>query len=250
MNSVRPSRLLALSFALLMLGMPILLVAGAASSPTSGYVTYQVTMNGQGSLPNSFLLNYSSAQSSNENGFVTLALGILSNAQNLTYSKLMNVSSLPEIFPYVPGVTNQSFSYSTHGMSTSARIWGTGTAPVTFDNKNYSGQKYLLDFGLTNATSGKTVSASGVLLALPSGLLYSVALQQAGSNGATLTVQLVATNLPVSGPSNSVSTTEGTALVGAGVLGAAAIAVPWKLRKRKQNPSASASSEKPSYWVD
>jgi hypothetical protein len=239
--------ILAISFVLFLAGTP-LLVASIASSSSQGYVAYQVTLNRGGDQIN-FLLNESST-STNQNGFVDLTFGLMSSLRNLTYSRVVNTSALPEIFPFIPSMTNQSFSYETHGFSINVRFSSDGASSVSFNRATYTASKYLLALSVTNSSSGQGMSATGVLLALPSGLMYSVQLQEANS-GTSVSVQLVATNLPLNDPSNTVSTTEGVAMVGAGLLGAVAIAIPWKFRKRKNSSATSEGSEKkPSYWVD
>lgn len=245
----QPYRILAISFALFLIGTP-LLVASNASSSTQGYVVYQVTFNKVGNQT-SFVLNESST-SSNQNGFVDLTFALTSSFQNLSYSRVVNTSAAPEIFPFIPGITNQSFSYDTHGVAISAQISTAGTSSVSFNGANYAASKYLLDLSVTNSSSGKSVSATGTLLALPSGLLYSAQIQEAGNSASTASFQLMSTNLPLNDPSNASSTTEGTAMVGAGLLGAAALAIPfWKFRKKKDSAASPAGSEeKPSYWVD
>ncbi|MDH2901686.1 MAG: hypothetical protein PXY39_12025, partial [archaeon] len=220
------------------------------SSSTQGYVVYQMTFDKGGNQSN-FVLNESSAPT-NQNGFADLTFALTSSLQNVTYSRVVNTSAVPEIFPFVPGITNQSFSYAAHGVAISAQLSTAGASSVTLNGASYSASKYLLDLSATNSSNGQSVSATGTLLALPSGLLYSLQIQEAGSSASSAFVQLMSTNLPLNDPSNASSTTEGAAMVGAGLLGAAALAVPfWKFRKRKNSAAGpSGSKEKPSYWVD
>jgi hypothetical protein len=236
-----------ISFVLLLMGVPLLAFSNASSSATQGYVAYQITLKSPVNQT-SFIVNESST-ATNQNGFVSLTLGLVSDFQNFSYSRDVNISAVPEIFPFIPGISNQSFSYETHGISIYAKITNAGTSSVYFSGKTYDAAKYAIDLSATNSSDGRSVSANGTLLALPSGLLYSAEIQHTSSG--TLSVQLLATNLPLSDPSNTVSATEGAAMVGVGLLGAAAIAVPWKFRKRKNSSAASESPEKkPSYWVD
>lgn len=240
--------MLTLLIALFLLGSPLLVSSNASSSATQGYVTYQVTLKNPFNQT-SFIVNESSVPSS-QNGFVNLTLGLVFNQHNLTYSRVLNTSSIPEIFPFIPGISNESLSYQTHGISISVQISTAGTSSVNFGRTTYAASKYLVDLSATNSSSGKMVSANGTILAMPSGLLYSVQLQGA-SSGATLSIQLVATNLPLGDSPSPASTTEGAAMVGVGLLGAAAIAVPWKFRKRKgSSPTTEATEKRPPYWVD
>jgi hypothetical protein len=238
-----------LLLALFLLGSPFLVSSNASSSATQGYVTYQVTLKTP-TNQTSFVVNESSVPTS-QSGFVNLTLDLVSNFHSLTYSRILNTSSLPEIFPFIPGITNQSLSYQTHGILISAQITSSGTSSVNFGGTTYSVPDYLVGLSATNSSSGQTISVNGIVLAMPSGLLYSATFQKAGNSGSALSIQLVATNLPLNDPTNSASTAEGAAMVGAGLLGAAAIAVPWKLGKKKVSAATTEGAEKkPSYWVD
>ncbi len=230
-------------------------VASGASS-TQGYVSYQVTLNhfGKQTL---FVVN-ESASVTNQKDLVNLSFNLVSSLRNLSYSRVVNTSSVPEVFPFVPGITNQSFSYQTHGLDLSAQVSTAGSSAIAFQGKSYQASKYLVQFSVTNSSNGQNYSGNGTMLTLPSGLLYSVELQsQQGGASYTnsLLVQLLSTSLPLNDSPNPTATTEGAAMIGAGVLGAAAIAVPWKFRTKKIDArvSSSPTSEvraKPEYWVD
>ncbi len=240
--------MLAISLTLFLTATPLIVASNASSSATQGYVTYQVTLS-RGGNQTSFVVNESSTSTS-QTGFVNLTFGLISNIKNFSYSRVVNTSAVPEIFPFIPGIANQSFTYQTHDISIRVQISNEGRSSVSFKGATYSASRYLLGLSLTNSSGGQSMSLSGSLLALPSDLLYSAQLQEPNS-GVSASVQLIATNLPLSDPSNAVSTTEGVALIGAGLMAAAAIAVPWKLRKRKNPATTSEASEKkPSYWVD
>jgi hypothetical protein len=243
--------ILAVLFVLFLVATPVVLATNASSSSSNqGYVTYQVTLT-RGTNQTVFVVNESSVPT-NQNGFVDITFRLLSNQQNLSYSRVVNTSALPEIFPFIPGITNQSFSYNVYGFLINASISSAGSTSASFNGAGYTGSKYLLDLSATNSSNGQSMSATGNIIALPSGLVYSVQLEQAGNSAISVSVKLLSTNLPLSDPSNTVSTTEGAAMVGAGVLGAAAFAVPfWKLRKKKNSAAASEEADKkPSYWVD
>jgi hypothetical protein len=252
---IRLNQILVILFAVFLAAAPAFIGISSASassnSSTQGYVTYQVTLN-RGTNQTSFVLNESSVPTS-QSGFVNLTLSLTSSLRDFSYSRVVNASAFPEIFPFVPGIANQSFSYQTHGISINARISTGGSSPISFGGATYVGSKYNLDLSVTNSSSGKSVTAVGNLVVLPSGLLYSVQLQEAGNSGNSASVQLLKTSLPLNDPSNSDTTTEGAALIGAGLLGSAAFAIPfWKYRKNKKNsPGDSEEPEKkPSYWVD
>lgn len=251
MKLIRIYFIIGVSLALLVTAFPLLIASSASSSSaTLGYVSYQVTLNRQGSsVPNTFVVNESSVPT-NQKDLDTITVGLVSSLQNITYSKVVNTSSIPEVFPFIPGITNQTFSYATHGLSIGAQITNVGTTTFTFNGTSYSAQRYSLSLSVKNSSSSKTMLGNGTLLAFPSGLLYSVQIQNSNATYSA-SVQLLATNLPLKEPSNSMSTTEGIAMIGAGILGAVAIAVPWKFRRKKSSTKSSSSVEKkPSYWVD
>lgn len=190
------------------------------------------------------------SKTSSQSGFIDLTVSLMSISQNLSYSRVVNTSSIPEVFPFISGITNQSFSYGSHGISMNAQVSKTGTSPVSFNGTSFNGQAFALVFTITTNTDGKTITSNATLIAFPSGLLYSLTTQQIGS-GPSIYALLIATSLPLNEPANSTSTTVGAAMVGAGILAAAAIAVPWKFRRRKNSVGTSKESEeKPTYWVD
>jgi hypothetical protein len=249
---IQPYSILIISFAVLLIAAPLVLVSNASSSPTQGYVVYQVTLQ-RGANQTNFVLNESSVPAI-QSGFVDLSFALTSSMQNLTYSHVVNASSLPEIFPFVPaGISGQSFSYQTHGTQINANVSSEGSAPISFNGASYSGSKYLIDLQVSNSSSGQGMAITGTVVTFPSDLLYSAQLQGSTGNtpAASVSVQLKSTNLQLD-PSGSSSTTQVATIAGVGALGAAAFAIPyWKLRKRKNSVSTQDSSEsKPSYWVD
>jgi hypothetical protein len=249
------------------------LVVGAASNfafattPTSGYVQYSITVSSQGgsAIPTTIAVN-ESVQSTGQSGFVALTLALSSSALNFSYSRDVNSSSLPEIFPYLSGLTSQSFSYQVSGFSISASITNTGSSDVTFNGESYQVTNYQVYLSATNSTGGKSVSASGSLISMPSGLVDSA---QFLINGTTsINAQLLSTNLTLTDPQSNVSTV-GVSLLVVGLFVAVAIAVPavFKIKKHRNSTNSASSDEtegkqqsgdeqesgdekKPSYWVD
>jgi hypothetical protein len=242
--------------AFLLIAMPLSIASSAASSSssTTGYVSYQVTLNGNSNATSVALVINESSTPTNQNGFDNITVGLVSSLQNFSFSKIVNTTSLPEVLPFIPGITNQSFTYSTHGVSIGARISIAGSSPISFNGTSYNGQVYSLSLSVTNSSNDRTLEATGTAVAFPSGLLYSVHIQNPSNNSESITVQLLATNLPLKDPTSSASTAEGAAMVGAGILAAAAIAVPWKFRRKKNtvrsSGSGSENKDRPSYWVD
>src|SRR5437867_827190 len=77
--------------------------ASITIGPTQGHVEYRITLNNQGSTLASFLLN-ESAQPTGQNGIVLVTANLLSTVRNFTYSRALNTSSFPEVFPYPLGI--------------------------------------------------------------------------------------------------------------------------------------------------
>ena len=114
----------------------------SAATPTSGYVQYSITVSSQGAsnMPKTITVN-ETAQPASQSGFIALTLSLSSNVMNFTYSKDVNSSSLIETFPYLSGLTSQSFSYQVSGFSISANIINTGSSAVNFQRQELSGNK-------------------------------------------------------------------------------------------------------------
>jgi hypothetical protein len=236
----------------------ILLLLGAsniafAAQSNQGYVEYKISVLDKQTPVASALLN-ESAQPTGQNGLVQLTLSLASSVRNLTYTRVLNISSLPEIFPYLAGISNQTFSYQTYQIAFTIHIHNTGSVPVTFNGANYQGANYEISATVSYSTAGTPVSASGNIVTLPSGLIYSAQLQV--YTGYSLQIQLVATSLPiVDPPSNTFPL--GVALFTVGIIGAVGFAVPsvfLRIRSRPQPQPAvedqPQSEKKPSYWVD
>jgi hypothetical protein len=258
-------------FTLILIAMLMFMVGTAsnfafAATPTSGYVQYSITMGSQGSSTLKTVIVTESSQSSGQSGFVNLTLALSSNMLNFSYSKDVNSSSLPEIFPYLSGLTNQSVSYQVRGISISASIANTGGSQVIFGNESYQATNYQVSLAATNSTSGNFVSATGSIVTMPSGLVDSF---QFVINGTTsVNAKLLSTNLSLTDPPDNVNTL-GASMLGVGVIVAIAFAVPtvFKRVKHRGNPNPGSadeiegqqqsgdekekdSEEKPSYWVD
>jgi hypothetical protein len=221
--------------------------------PTQGHVEYRVTLNHQGATVASFLLN-ESAQPTSQNGIVLVTANLLSTLRNVTYSRALNTSSFPEVFPYLPGISNQSFSYHAYGISFSVHIVNTGNVPVTFNGANFQGTRYQVSASATSPSPTASFSGSGTIITMPSGLIYSLQLESIDSY--SVQFQLEQTDLALVDPSNS-TLPVGIALVSLGLLGAVVFAVPSIFKQPKSKPKTTPSTpdepggeEKPSYWVD
>jgi len=234
--------------------------------PSSGYVQYKIAFTNlkNSSLPITAVVN-ETVQPTGQAGFVDLTLGIFSNLSNFTYSKDLNASSLPEIFPYLTGVTNQSFSYKIRGYAFTATLANAGQTTVTFNGTNYQATKYDVSFSVTNSSSENSFSGSGDIICLPSDLIDTAQLSL--NQTATVNVTLLTTNLALNGAASDINPV-GVSLLGVLLVAAIAIAAPTIFRKanenkhkdqaeeseaengQKRSPDQEKGEEKPSYWVD
>jgi hypothetical protein len=247
---------------------------GTASAATPGFAAYSVQVSSMG-VSHEVIVNASVSTTSNV-GYDKLVLGIVSGSTDLNYSRSINSSD--NISPFLPSVTNQSFTYHSNGTSLTLNIMKNGSVPLQFQGGNYKLASYALS--ATVKANGTSRTISGTLLAFPSGLIYSVSfsvplsgvlgLQGLGTQGiaipgygagsspfqslaglttgtATLSVTLLSTSLPLSGPSSS--TTEQAASIGIGA-GAAVSVLALALGvqyKKKHEPE---ERTKPEYAVD
>ena len=222
--------------------------------PTQGHVEYRISIYNQSTTVASFFLN-ESAQPTGQNGIVQVTANLLSTLRNFTYSRALNTSSFPEVFPYLLGIGNQSFSYHTYGVSLNLHIVNTGNAQITFNGQTFQGTSYQVTASATYASATESVSANGTNITMPSGLIYSIRLESI--NSYSVQMRLEETNLALIDPSNSSSLPIGIALVSLGLLGAAVLAAPSIFKRLKSKPATNPSTpgetdtdEKPPYWVD
>lgn len=210
----------------------------SSASPSSGYVAYsiQATYNGTTS---SALVNESVTPSSSP-GESIIQLAVSGTASNFTYSRSVN-SSLT-LFPYLPAISNQTFSYSDKNYSIAASVSQHGTSKVSFDGKSYTLTDYSFSATVTSVNGSHTITGS--ISAFPSDLVYSVSAQ---SNGSSVTATLTATSLALSAGSSSPAVQAASAGIGLS-LAAGVVAVSLGVRmKRKQGPSGAST---PDHWVD
>ena len=229
-----------------------------------GYAQYKVALNGieNSTLAASAVVN-ETVQPTNKAGFIDLTLAASFDSSSLSYSKIVNSSSLPEFFPYLPAVTNQSLSYTFRGYSVTAKLDNVGQVPVTFNGTVYIGTKYLVFFSVDDSSKANSVTGNGNITCLPSDLMDSVqlSLNQTGTVNATL----LSTDLPLVAASTGVNPV-GISLFGVLLVAAVAIAVLAIYRKVRQNKGTNQTEEdesrqenaekkvgdedKPPYWVD
>ena len=146
----------------------------------------------------------------------------------------LDASSLPIIFPYLSGLTNQSFSYSIQGISITANLVNTGQVPVSFNDTTYKATKYFISFSAINSSSMKSILADGTLVSMPSDLIYNV--QLSFNQTAYVEIMLKSTNLALNEQTVNVNPIRATILGGGAIL-ALAIAAPTIFKKLKHNNS-------------
>lgn len=235
-----------LSLALLLAAVSLLAVVPLAQAATttssasssSGYVAYniQATVNGTTTAAS---VNESVTPSSSP-GQSIIMLTVRGTQSNFTYSHFVN-SSLT-LFPYLPAISNQNFSYSYKSYTIVAKISQQGSSHVTFQGKSYTLADYAFSADVSSANGSQAITGS--VSAFPSDLVYSATAQ---ANGSSVTATLTGTSLALS----AAAATPGLQAASAGVglsLAAGAVALSLGVRmKRKQGP---AGASNPDHWVD
>ena len=193
--------------------------------PSQGSVEYKVTVN-VNSLQANFLPINNESFTVNEtvvpavqSDFVNLTLRISSNIGNFSYSKDANSSALPLVFPFLPDLTNQSFSYQFQTINLHMNYASIGQVQLTFNGTSYQATKYFVFFTASNNAS--SVQGNGTITALPSGLIYNTELTV--NQTVTIDATLLSTNLSLASPSVGVSAIEAP-LIGVGVVAAVIVA--------------------------
>jgi hypothetical protein len=256
------------SVALLMLLIGCLGTAGAA---TPGFAVYKVQLNSQG-VTSSLTVNETVTTTSSPS-YDNLILSVVTASWNSSYSRSINSSS--DVSPFVPSITNQTFTYGSTAGSLSATVVKNGTIPLQFQGASYS----LTSYSLTAKAvyNGSTSTDQGSLATFPSGLVYSAALKVtypsfsgAGLQGlwgdlnssalaingsafsgavtASIGVTLLSTSLPLKASSASAAAQVVSIGIGAGAV-VSALAIGLGVRYRGKN-KASLPEEKPEHWVD
>jgi hypothetical protein len=249
----------------------LVLLLGAADAvaigPSSGYVQYKVTVSGpENSIAPITAVVNETAQPSDRSGIIDLTMAVSSTTSNFTYSRDVNSSSLPEIFPYLSGLTNQSLSYEIQGFSIKLNLVNTGQVTVTFKGTSYQATKYLVSFSTAATTASTSFSGNGNITSLPSGLIDTV--QLSVNQTASVDATLLSTDLSINAPASSISPV-GVSLLGVALVAAVAIAAPTIFKKAsskkhtKQNQEnetknsqesdetkENQNEQKPSYEVD
>ena len=219
---------------------PVVQAASTASSssPSSGYAAYnvQATFNG---TTRAASVNESVTPSSSPGESIIL-LTVEGTQSNFTYSHLVN-SSLT-LFPYLPAISDQNFSYSGKSYTVAAKISQQGTSQVTFQGKAYTLTDYAFSADVSSANGSQTIA--GTVSAFASDLVYSVAAQ---ANGTRVTATLTATSLTLSTAAAAPALQAASAGIGLSLaVGAVALSLGVRM-KRRQSP---AGPSNPDHWVD
>lgn len=219
----------------------VFLPAAASSGGTTQYATYNIAaINSTKTI--SAVVNESITPSTS--GLSVISLQLLSNLSNLSYSRLVN--STYAIFPILPSIGNQSFSYQTMNYSIAFSVIETGKGSATVSGATYVTTNYTFSVNAT-MSGGREISATGTLAVLPSGLVDSAIVN---AYGTTVQAQLISTNLSLSQDSSNSSTMQTATIAG----GASAIfgvgALVFYRHQRSVSHSSETEKNKPLYHVD
>jgi len=219
----------------------VMLFAGsafAATQSSNGFATYKISVISPMGVHS--VLVSETVKSADKAGFSDLTLQISGTTQNLTYSRIVNSSSV--LLPYLPPIPGQAFDYSNKSLSVHANVTQAGTQSVNFQGKNYTLSVY--DITLSGTYGNRTFSATGTIQTFPSTLVYGASLSS-GIAGQVLIV-LQGTDLPLDVPSSAMAT---AAVAGAGI-GVVGVAAAATLFVRRRDRQAKAQEQKPLHWVD
>ncbi|MDG6999404.1 MAG: hypothetical protein JRN15_09855 [Nitrososphaerota archaeon] len=237
---MRKTRLIVSACLFAVLSPLVVLPVAASSGGTTQFATYNITLT-NATKTTSFVVNESITPSTN--GMSNLALQLVSSMSNLSYSRLVN--STYAMFPVLPSVGNQSFSYQSHNYSIAASIVQTGKSSATLSGAPYTTTDYA--FSANASLSGsQEFSVSGDLVVLPSGLVDSA---QVMYKGATVQAQLVSTNLSLSSNSPASSTMR-TATIAGGASAIFGVGALVFYKHRSTSHSSQSRNDKPLYHVD
>jgi hypothetical protein len=204
---------------------------------SSGYAVYSVQVTGNGTSHDFSIKENVTPSSTSGESIVSLVMQ--GTQSNFTYSRFVNSSLV--IFPFMPAITGNNFSYAGASGNMTANVAMQGTTQVTFNNQSYTMNEYTFSSTM-NSVQG-AYAMTGTVSTFPSDLIYSVV---TGYNNTQITAKLTSTSLPLS--VSSLSPMAQTASAGIGlslVAGVVALSLAVKLRSKPQAPEA-----KPDHWVD
>jgi hypothetical protein len=147
----------------------------------------------------------------------------------------------------MPAITNQNLSYSLNSTSISATVSSGAPVSTAFQGSTYSLSSY--SFAVKVASPRAAMTATGIVLAFPSDLVYSIKGTVNGSE--SFSVVLLSTSLPLTSSSSSFSSAQATSVgLGAGAA-VTALALGLGVRFRKNGKTQPEPGEaKPEHWVD
>jgi hypothetical protein len=212
--------------------------SSSSSSPSTGYAAYsiQVIQNG---TSRTVSVNESVTQSSTP-GRSIIVLAVEAASSNFTYSRFVN-SSLT-LFPYLPAITGQNYTYSSKSYTVTATISQQGTSTVTLQGKPYTVTNFAFSANVASTNGSRTIS--GTVSTFPSDLVYSVS---AHANSTGVAATLTSTSLTLSSAAAAPALQAASAGIGLS-LAAGAVALSLGIRmKRKQGPGVPSN---PDHWVD
>jgi hypothetical protein len=250
---------------------------GSAGAATPGFAVYRVTVAAQGHSF-SFTINETIAKTSNPD-YQTLIVKIAAPGSTYNYSRSVNASDY--LSPFLPSISNQTFSSGSSMGRISVNLLKNGTRTLEFSGSSQTLTTYSLSVNLS--VNGSATSLQGGIAAFSSGLVQSASLvasypdiQTLGLPGmlaglntsgfqgagpsvglpvipvdggtASLSIVLVATSLPLNSASASTAAKVVSVGIGAGAV-VSALAVGLEVRRRSRH-AAPAPESKPEHWVD
>lgn len=210
----------------------------SSSSPSTGYAAYNVQVTANGTVRAASVNESVTPASSPGNSIVLLA--VEGTQSNFTYSRVVN-SSLT-LFPYLPAITSQNFTYSGKSYSVAATVSQQGTSQVTFQGESYTLTDYSFSAEISSTNGSATITGS--VSAFPSDLVYSASAQ---ANSTSVSATLTGTSLALSAAAAAPGVQTASAGIG---LSLAAGAVALSLGVRMKRKQGSAGSSTPDHWVD
>jgi len=220
----------------------ILPIAEAASSSTStasaGFAAYSVQVTRAGAAQSAAVNE--SVKPTSVPGKSVVQLTVQGASSNFTYSHIVNSSST--LFPYLPAISNENYSYSGKNYSVTAKISQQGTSQVTFKGKSYTVTNYALSAKVTSTKGSETYT--GTISAFPSDLVYSATLQ---ANQTRASATLTATSLSLDAVGTAAPLQAASAGIGISLaVGAIALSLGVKMRRKQ----GAAGTSNPDHWVD
>lgn len=265
-----------LSVALSVFAALVLLVgaAGFTSAATPGFAVYKVAVTTDGQSQ-SFTANETVTATSSPL-YDNVTLSFASAGQTFSYSRTVNASD--DLSPFIPSISNQTFSSTTVSSTVKVNVLKNGTIPLQFQGASYTLTSYSLAGSLSS--NGTTVTIQGALTTFQSGLVHSASLTmdypaisasalqgiQADTNSSlfpfatglaslpsstgtfNISITLLSTSLPLNASSPSATARVVSVGIGAGaVVSALAIGLGVRRHNKHETPT---SEDKPEHWVD